>query len=101
MSGTAGAELEQLGRAAAEQVAGNGAVEGVEVGSGQDADNRPVYYFTFLINPDRARQRPGLIRTRLIQKLLDDLSARGDEHLPVIQILNREDWTKRENVQPV
>jgi hypothetical protein len=54
-----------------------------------------------LINPDRARQRPGLIRTRLIQKLLDDLSARGDEHLPVIQILNREDWTKRENVQPV
>lgn len=37
MSGMTGSELEKLGRAAAEHVAGDGAVERVEVTHGEDA----------------------------------------------------------------
>jgi hypothetical protein len=95
MTGTIEVELEELGRAAAEQVAGPDAVEQVEVRWGEDASDRPVYYFSFLIDQDRARQRAGLVRTRLLQKLRDDLVARGDGRYPVIRILSREDWDRR------
>jgi hypothetical protein len=101
MNGKIGSELEKLGRAAAEQVAGHDAVEQVEVEHGEDAYERPVYHFDFLINQPRARQRAGLIRTRLVQKLRDDLVERGDGHLPVIQIFSREDWNKRKNARPL
>jgi hypothetical protein len=99
MDGFARSELEELGQAAAEDVAGPGAVERVEVTRGEDASERPVYYFSFLIDQDRARQRAGLVRTRLIQKLRDDLVARGDGHYPVIQILNKADWAARANAR--
>jgi hypothetical protein len=89
------AELEKLGRDAARQVAGEGAVAQVEVVLGEDSSERPVYYFSFLIDQDRARQRAGLVRTRLVQKLRDELIARGDERYPVIQMLSRTDWDRR------
>jgi hypothetical protein len=94
MSQDATADLQQLGRDAAQYIAGKDAVQEVEVVTGEDFD-RPVYYFSFLIDQDRARQRAGLLRTRLVQKLRDELIARNDEHHPVIRILNRTDWDKR------
>ncbi len=101
MNGKIGLELEKLGRAAAEQVAGHAAVKQVEVERGEDAYERPVYYFDFLIDQPLAREREGLIRTRLVQKLRDDLVKRGDGYLPVIQIFSREDWNKRKNARPL
>jgi hypothetical protein len=80
---------------AAEHVAGPDAVEEVEVTPGEDAYDRPVYYFSFLIHQERAQQRAGLVRIRLIQKLREDLVARGDSHNPVIQILSKDDWPNR------
>jgi hypothetical protein len=97
MNGKTMLDLTALGRAAAEQVAGTGAVEQVEVARGEDSSERPVYYFSFLIDQHRARQRAGLIRTRLVQKLRDDLIQLDDGHLPVIRIFSREDWNKRIN----
>ncbi|TCZ58674.1 hypothetical protein [Roseicella aquatilis] len=88
------AALEKLGRDAAEQVAGQEAVGAVEVTSGEEFE-RPVYYFTFLIDQDRARHRPGLLLARLVQRLRDDLDARNDAHYPVIQLLSRADWDHR------
>jgi hypothetical protein len=99
MSRSTTAELEKIGRDAAQQVAGEGAVAQVEVVPGEDSDERPAYYFSFLIDQDRARQRPGLVFTRLIQKLRDELIARGDGHYPVIRILDRTDWDKRKGAQ--
>ena len=101
MSGITGLELEKLGRAAAEHVAGDCAVEQVEVTRGEDAAERPVYYFSFLIDQGRARQRAGLVRTRLVQKLRDDLDARGDGHYPVIQILSKDDWANRADANSI
>jgi hypothetical protein len=94
MSQDAAATLEQLGRDAAQHIAGPEAVQEVEVVSGEDFD-RPVYYFSFLIDQDRSRQRAGLLHSRLVQRLRDELIARNDGHYPVIRILNREDWDKR------
>lgn len=88
------AALEQLGRDAAQNIAGEDAVQEVEVVPGYDFE-RPVYYFSFLIDQDRARLRAGLLLTRLIQKLRDELIARNDEHFPFIRILDRADWGKR------
>ena len=90
-------DLEKLGREAAQQVAGKGAVEDVEVVAGEDLSERPVYYFSFLIDQARARQRAGLVLTRLVQKLRDELIARGDGHYPVIRILSRTDWDRRKD----
>lgn len=89
------AKLKRLGRRAAEEVAGAEAVRQVEVEPGADTFGRPVYVFSFLIDQHHARQRAGLIRTRLIQKLHDALTELGDEHLPAIQILDRVDWDRR------
>lgn len=90
-----GPDLEKLGRDAAEYVAGVGVVEQVEVTRGEDTAERPVYFFSFLIDQGRARQRAGLLRLRLVQKLRDELISKNDSHFPVIQILSREDWAKR------
>ncbi len=95
MSATIDAELEQMGWAAAEHAAGSGAVERVEVRRGIDVWDRPAYHFSFLIDQSRARQDAGLVRIRIMQKLLDDLDKRGDDHRPVLRILNREDWDRR------
>jgi len=101
MSAIDGSDLEKLGREAAEYVAGAGVVEQVEVTRGEDASDRPVYFFAFLIDQGRARQRAGLLRTRLVQKLRDDLVSREDGHFPVIQILSKEDWAKRANARSI
>jgi hypothetical protein len=94
-------KLEALGRAAAEQVAGDEAVAEVEVERGEDGSERPVVYFSFLIEQDRTQQRAGLIRTRLVQKLRDDMVAGGYGELPVVRVLSREDWNKRSNAGSV
>jgi len=101
MDGMYTTELEDLALAAAEQVAGSGAVEQVEVRSGPGDDDRPAYHFSFLIDHQRAETRLGLIMIRLSQKLGDDLDARGDPHFPIIRLFNREDWGRRVDAKPV
>jgi hypothetical protein len=97
MDGVIVDELNTLARAAAEQVAGPGAIEQIEIESGVDFDDRPAYHFSFLIDQKRATNRLGLIMIRLRQRLGDDLAARGDTHIPIIRILDREDWGRRGN----
>jgi hypothetical protein len=89
------ADLEKLGRDIAQHIAGASAVEQVEVVPGEDSSDRPVYYFSFLIDQNRAVQRAGLVRIRLAQTLRDELAARGDAHYPIIRILDRTDWNRR------
>lgn len=93
--------LEKLGRDVAEEVAGPGCVEQVEVAAGVDYFERPVYDFSFLIDLDRARLRPGLILIRLDQRLQDELIARGDEHHPVVRLLDHTDWPRRASARTV
>jgi hypothetical protein len=88
-------ELKKLGLEAAERAAGEGAVEEVEVEAGEDDFDRPIYRFSFLIQQDRARDRAGLVRIRLIQSLQDALESRGDGRYPVVRILDRVDWERR------
>jgi hypothetical protein len=88
-------ELERLAFDIARNVAGDGAVEQVQVVNGVDALDRPAYHFALLVNEGRLQVRPGLLLTRLIQQLRDALDARGDEHFPVLRFLNRDDWGKR------
>jgi len=95
MNETATATLEDLGRDAALLVAGEGAVDRVEVVAGENFFYEPVYVFSFLLDPEHARQQLGLVRTRLAQKLRDELLALGDEHRPVIRLLSQADWDKR------
>jgi hypothetical protein len=92
---TSTADLEQLARDAAREIAGPEALEQVEVETVTDLDDRPAYHFTFLLNPERVEQHAGLTKIRLGLRLLDDLTARGDEHRPLIRILDRTDWEKR------
>ena len=95
MPQTSAAELQRLGREAAEAVAGADAVEQVEVLPGGDSLDRPAYFFSFLIDRDRARQQVAVIHIRLLQALREELIARGDEHRPMVRILNRTDWPRR------
>lgn len=88
-------ELEVLALDVANGVAGHGAVDQVEVVQGEDSLDRPAYFFTFLLDERQSRMRVGLIRTRLIQRLRAELFARGDEHFPVIRLLDHADWEKR------
>jgi hypothetical protein len=86
--------LEQLGRDAAISIAGEEAVQRVEVVPGERLD-RPVYYFSFLIDKERSRLRQGLLLSRLVQRLGDELTLRGDERRPVIRLLDHADWDQR------
>lgn len=95
MSATSSPDLIHLGRAAALDIAGPEAVEQIEVTPGEDAFDRPAYHFSFLVNPERTTQRPGLILIHLTRRLLEDLEARGDHHRPTVTLLNRADWDKR------
>jgi len=95
MDETVDASLFKLGRDAAEMIAGKNAVEQVDVVPGADFDYRPIYHFSFLINPDHAEQKLGTIMMRVYQKLRDDLTARGEERYPMIHLLDRVDWNKR------
>ena len=89
-------ELVEIGRTAAGRVAGLGTVDRVTVMTGQDSTDRPAYFFSFLIDKDRDPRRVGLARIRLVQELRDALIARDDEHYPIVEVLNRADWEKRE-----
>jgi len=88
-------DLEHLALDAARQVAGMDCVEEVEVVDRADFWGRPAYLFSFVINQDRAKMTPGLIRIDLNLKLQEELSARGDEHIPMIRMLDRTDWPLR------
>jgi hypothetical protein len=88
--------LQRLGREAAEHVAGADAVEQMEVAPAPDWDDTPSYLFTCLINPDRAKATPGEILIRTGIRLRDALIARGDEHNPMIRLLDRADWEQRD-----
>jgi hypothetical protein len=94
MPGNSVSELQAFGRAAAEAVVGPEAVEEVEVRPGERSGG-PVYYFSFLIDRERAQQRAGLIFIRILQQLRDGLLAKGDPHFPVVRILDRADWDRR------
>ncbi len=98
MSETVDKELVEFARTAAEEVAGSDAVEQVDMKRGVDFWGRPAYRFSFLIDESRARERPGRVRLSIIHKLVDALEARGDEHQPILRILNREDWDRRSDV---
>ena len=93
--------LEKLALDAAEDVAGKGSVEQVEIVSGEEASGRPILHFSFLIDQGRARQRAGLVRTRLVQRLRDDPIAQGYGQYPIVRILNRTDWDRRANAEPL
>lgn len=66
MDAPATADLKQFARDIARDIAGEDAVRQVDVVAGERLE-RPVYIFSFLIDQDRSRLRPGLLRGRLIQ----------------------------------
>ncbi len=88
-------DLVELGRRVARQIAGDEAVQEVEVTPDFDIEGRPVYRFTYLIDRDRSRERIGLVFARLILELGDELIKRGDDHLPAVTILDQHDWPRR------
>lgn len=95
MGETATVDLPELGREAAERVPGLGRGEKVSAEFGVDSAYEPAAYFTFLIEEGRDRGQVGAARTRLARRLRDELLARGYEHYPYIQILDRADWRSR------
>jgi hypothetical protein len=95
MSQTTAIELEKLGLDIARQIAGEDAVERVEVFPGVNFFDEPVYHFTFLIDPDRLRLRIGLVLGRVGQQIEDELTEHGDTHRADIRLLNLIDWPKR------
>ncbi len=96
MSEIADMDLVEIGRKAAQLVAGLGTVERVKVTTRQDSTDRPAYFFSFLIDRDRDRQQAGVARIRLAQRLRDELLARDDDRYPYVEVLNREEWESRE-----
>jgi hypothetical protein len=95
MSDLSASDLEKLALDAAATVTGAGQVERVDVASAEDSDDEPVYVFTFLIGDELARQPTGVLRNRLGQRLRDLLMERNDTHYPIIRILDRADWGRR------
>jgi len=89
-------DLEQMGLTAGRQVAGPAAIEQVAVESGVDAWDRPAYRFTYLFDSAQTEDRPGKVYIRIVQALQDELESRGDEHIPLIKLLDRTDWDKRD-----
>ena len=95
MSQTTAIDLEKLGLETARRIAGEDAVEQVEVFPGVNFFDEPVYHFTFLIDPDRLRLRIGLVLGRVGQQIEDELTEHGDAHRADIRLLNLTDWPKR------
>ena len=93
MDAPATTDLKNVARDIAKDIAGEDAVRQVEVVPGERLD-RPVYVFSYLFDKDRSRLRPGLVLSRLVQRLGEELSNRGDEHRPVIRLLDQVDWDK-------
>lgn len=90
-------DLETLGLESAQDVAGAEAVQAVDVSAGLDACDRPVYWFTYLLDDSRIHESIGRVYIRLIQRLQDELTSRGDEHFARIRLLNQADWKKFRN----
>jgi hypothetical protein len=88
--------LKTIGLRAAQSVVGDGKVDEVEIASGPDSSDRPAHFFSFLIEPGRDQQRAALVHTRLVQKIRDELVRLGDGRYPIVRILSRDDWEKRE-----
>lgn len=95
------ANLERLGLQTARELGGDDSVEQVEVLSTVDIDQRPAYHFALLVDLSRFKQRPGLVRIRLGQKLTGELRARGDDHEVILQMVDKADWHRRANAQTV
>lgn len=93
--------LKDIGLEAARSVLGADKVEKVEVVCGNDSSDEPAYYFSFLIDQARNLEQAGLVRTRLAQKIRDQLVRRGDDGYPYISILSRRDWERRERARAV
>jgi hypothetical protein len=89
------ADLQTIALQAARDLAGDDAVEQVDVVPGVNSFDEPVYFVSFLIDPARSRERMGLVYTRMVQKLSNHLAALGDERSPRITLLDRRDWDKR------
>ena len=64
MNQSAATDLQKLGRDAAQDVAGVDTVEEVEVVSGEDSTDRPVYKFYFLIEKTSIRSRDAFLHRR-------------------------------------
>lgn len=88
-------DLEQIGRQAAEDVAGAENVEQVEAAEGEDWTYKPAYYFAFLIDKNQEDSPLGSLSSRISLRLRDELVSRGDYRMPFVRILNRRDWEKR------
>jgi hypothetical protein len=86
--------VEKIGLEAAREVMGE-KIEEVEAEAGQDSSDRPAYFISFRIDPDQDRATAALLRTRLAQKIRDELIAQGDEGYPIIRMLNDEEWVRR------
>lgn len=84
-------DLIKLARDAARAVAGVNA-EDVAVRAGEDSTGYPSYFFFMVVDRDHAPADFSLFRTRLSQKIRDDLLSREDSHYPFVQILSRSDW---------
>jgi hypothetical protein len=91
-------QLSELGRQAAGAV-GLGRVSEVEVFTGRDSSDQPALVFSFLVDQDRDRARAALLRTRLSQRLRDELLKREDARYPIIHLFTERDWEKRERAR--
>ena len=87
-------DLELIARDAACYVVGVDMIDEVKVVPSLDSDDRPVYWFNFLVDQDRVKMNLGRIMISLIQKLTNDLDQRGDGHYPLVRLLDRKDWEK-------
>jgi len=88
-------EIVQLGIEAAKELLGDDAQVRLTVETGVDSTDEPAYWFSFQIRKGKVFEfPPGLFRIRLIQGLIDKLSARGDTHYPLIERLVVTDWAQ-------
>jgi hypothetical protein len=87
------ADLERLGREAAEEVAGAQAVIHVRAEPDFDWTDKQIYRFYSVIDRNlMPRYKPGEMRSRLGQNIRDRLLAKGDETYPHMQIISPEEW---------
>jgi hypothetical protein len=90
------AEVEQIGRDAAEEVAGAGAVLRVQVEPGLGSIDEPAYFFSFVIDRDLALPHPpGMLYLEIERKIRDTLIGRGDETYPFLKIITPAEWNHR------
>lgn len=90
------AELKKIGVEAATEVYGPGVAKEVEVAPSADWAGDPADYFTFLVDEDPGSRDAVSRRTRVHEKIRDELMARNDTTYPYISVLSAQDWDKRE-----